>query len=89
MGFDLGETGSGVLSWTISCQEFTKRPRHLARDYIGASGKVALEPGLGANVPIGGSRRSVALQPVSIEPAIGIDLAATVTHLTLGEREAR
>jgi len=57
--------------------------------YVGASGNFAFGPGLGANVLIGGSRRSIALQPVSVERSIGINLAATVTHLTLGERGAR
>ena len=57
--------------------------------YVGASGNVALGPGFGANVLIGGSRRSVVLQPLSTERAIGVNLAATVTHLTLGDRGRR
>jgi hypothetical protein len=52
---------------------------------VGASGNVALGPGLGANVLIGGSRRTVVLQPLSI----GINLAAGVTNLTLGPRGRR
>jgi hypothetical protein len=57
--------------------------------YVGASANVALGPGLGANVLIGGSRRSVVLQPLSVERAIGVNLAATVTRLTLGARGRR
>lgn len=52
--------------------------------YVGASGHVALGPGLGANVLIGGSRRSVVLQPLSVELSVGINLAIGVTRLTLG-----
>jgi hypothetical protein len=48
-----------------------------------------LGPGFGANVLIGGSRRSVVLQPLSIERSIGINLAAGVTSLTLGPRGRR
>ncbi len=57
--------------------------------YIGISSNVALGPGLGANVLIGGSRRSIILQPLSLERTIGVNLAATVTRLTLSERGVR
>jgi hypothetical protein len=56
---------------------------------VGASGSVALGPGLGANVLIGGSRQSIMLQPLSIERSIGLNLAAGVTNLTLGPRGRR
>ncbi|BAR59004.1 hypothetical protein NK6_5849 [Bradyrhizobium diazoefficiens] len=61
----------------------------LRGNYVGASGSLAFGPGLGANVLIGGSRRSVMLQPLSIERSIGINLAAGVTNLTLGPRGSR
>ncbi|WP_309143235.1 DUF992 domain-containing protein [Bradyrhizobium cajani] len=83
IGFDLGVTGSGVLSWAVFARNSQIRPGTMRGTYVGASGNIALGPGLGANVLIGGSRRSVALQPLSIERAVGINLAATVTHLTL------
>jgi hypothetical protein len=88
VGLDLGITGSGVLSWAV----FAKNrigPGTMRGSYVGASGNIALGPGFGANVLIGGSRRSVVLQPLSTERAIGVNLAATVTHLTLGDRGRR
>jgi uncharacterized protein DUF992 len=39
---------------------------YLAGDYYGASGEVTLAAGLGANVLVGGSNRTIALQPISI-----------------------
>jgi hypothetical protein len=54
--------------------------------YVGASGSLALGPGFGANVLIGGSRRTVVLQPLSVERSIGLNLAAGVTNLMLGPR---
>ena len=39
--------------------------------------------GLGANVLIGGSRRTITLQPLSIEGQIGLNLALGVTSFTL------
>ncbi|MGY8706624.1 DUF992 domain-containing protein [Bradyrhizobium sp. 18BD] len=83
IGFDLGITGSSVLSWTVFARNSQIRPGTMRGNYVGASGNIALGPGLGANVLVGGSRRSVALQPLSIERAVGLNLAATVTHLML------
>jgi hypothetical protein len=42
----------------------------LAGEYVGASGDVAPGAGVGANVLIGGSQRSFALQPVSVEGSV-------------------
>ena len=38
---------------------------------------------LGANALIGGSQRSAALQPVSVEAQVGVNLALGVAGLTL------
>jgi hypothetical protein len=56
---------------------------------VGASGNFAFGPSIGANVLVGGSRRTIALQPLSIERAIGLNLAAGVSNLTLGPRGAQ
>jgi hypothetical protein len=50
---------------------------------VGASGNVALGLGLGAKVLIGGSRRTITLQPLSVEGQIGLNLALGVANLTL------
>src|SRR5438477_4352973 len=84
VGLDLGVTGAGTLSWAVFAKNSRIGPGTLRGSYVGASGNVALGPGFGANVLIGGSRRTVVLQPLSVERAIGISLAAGVTNLTLG-----
>src|SRR5262245_41282289 len=89
LGLDIGVTGSGTLSWAVFAKNSRIGPGTLRGSYVGASGNFALGPGLGANVLIGGSRRSVMLQPVSVERTIGVNLAAGVTHLTLGPRGRR
>ncbi|MHC2626155.1 hypothetical protein ACVIW2_008187 [Bradyrhizobium huanghuaihaiense] len=86
VGLDLGVTSAGTLSWAVFARNSRIGPGTLRGSYVGASGNFALGPGLGANVLIGGSRRSVMLQPISIERSIGLNLAAGVTHLTLGPR---
>ncbi|WP_271585944.1 DUF992 domain-containing protein [Bradyrhizobium sp. CCBAU 53415] len=89
VGLDLGVTSAGTLSWAVFAKNSRIGPGTLRGNYVGASGSVAVGPGLGANVLIGGSRRSVMLQPLSIERSIGINLAAGVTNLTLGPRGRR
>jgi hypothetical protein len=57
--------------------------RALAGKYVGASGDASLGLGAGANVLVGGSHRSVALQPVSVTGNVGVNLALGVAGLTL------
>jgi len=89
VGLDVGVTSAGTLSWAVFARNSGIGPGTLRGNYVGASGNVALGPGLGANVLIGGSRRSVMLQPLSVERSIGINLAAGVTNLSLGPRGRR
>ena len=89
LGLDVGVTGAGTLSWVVFARNSQIGPGSLRGSYVGVSGNVALGPGFGANALIGGSRRTVVLQPLSVERAIGINLAVGVTNLTLGARGTR
>jgi hypothetical protein len=51
--------------------------------YVGASGNASFGLGLGANVLVGGSHRTISLQPLSVEGQVGINLALGVARLTL------
>lgn len=88
-GLDLGATSAGVLSWAVFARNSHIAPGTLRGNYVGASGNVALGPSFGVNVLIGGSRRTIVLQPLSVERAIGFNLAAGVTSLTLDSRGSR
>jgi hypothetical protein len=55
----------------------------LAGSYVGVSADAAVGVGLGANALIGGSRRSFALQPLSVEANAGLDFTAGVSTLRL------
>jgi Protein of unknown function (DUF992) len=89
VGLDLGATSAGVLSWAVFARNSRIGPGTLRGSYAGASGNVAVGPGIGANVLIGGSRRTIVLQPLSVERSIGLNLAAGVTSLTLDSRGSR
>ncbi len=82
-GLDLGVTGGGVMVWEVLTDTVAGQGS-LAGDYVGASGEASVGAGLGANVLIGGSNRTVALQPVSVSGQIGLNLAIGVASLHLG-----
>jgi hypothetical protein len=88
VGLDVGATSGGVLSWAVFARNSRIGPGTLRGSYVGASGNVAFGPGLGVNVLIGGSRRTIMLQPLSVERAIGLNVAAGVTNLTLDSRRS-
>jgi hypothetical protein len=63
IGLDVGVTGGGRLFWAVFAPTSRLRRGSLVGNYVGASGNAALGAGLGANVLIGGSHRTISLQP--------------------------
>jgi Protein of unknown function (DUF992) len=82
-GLDIGVTQAGVMIWAVFANTIAG-PGFFAGDYYGATGEVTIAAGLGANVLIGGSNRSVALQPLSVSGQLGLNLAVGVAALHLG-----
>ena len=58
-------------------------PGSLSGTYAGATGSATIGVGVGANVLVGGSGNSIALQPVSIEGTTGLNVAAGIAEITL------
>jgi len=82
IGLDLGATTGGVMIWIVYAP--TERPvGGLAGEYVGASAEASVVGGLGANVLVGGSGSTVALQPVSVQEQTGLNLAAGIAGLEL------
>ena len=82
IGLDIGVTSGGVIVWTV----FADTDRYagmLAGIYTGATAEVSIAAGLGANVLVGGSNRTVALQPLSLQGQVGLDIAAGIGQLEL------
>jgi hypothetical protein len=82
VGLDVGLTTGSVIIWTV----FADTSRHkgmLTGTYTGASAEMSIAAGLGANVLVGGSHQTLALQPVSVQGQIGLDIAAGVGSLDL------
>lgn len=82
VGLDIGVTGRARMSWLVFAPG-RLQPGSLAGNYGGVSASASVGLGLGANVLVGGSRRSIALQPISIQGQTGLNLAAGVAGLRL------
>jgi Protein of unknown function (DUF992) len=82
IGLDIGITTGGVIVWTVFA-DTSRFGGMLAGRYVGATAEVSVAAGLGANVLVGGSRRTVALQPLSLQGQVGLDIAAGVGELDL------
>ena len=85
-GLDIGATAGGEMIWAVFAPS-NKRFGALAGNYGGASAEATVGAGLGANVLVGGSNRTVTLQPVSVQGQSGLNLAVGVAGLEL--RSAR
>ncbi|MGD9502732.1 MAG: DUF992 domain-containing protein [Methyloceanibacter sp.] len=83
LGLDLGATHGGRLVWGVFASVAGPRPGALRGTYVGAAGDASIGVGLGANVLVGGSNRSFALQPVSFKAQSGLNIAVGVARLTL------
>jgi len=81
-GLDLGATAGGEMVWAVYAPT-TRRFGALAGSYTGASAEATVGAGLGANVLLGGSDRTIALQPLSVQGQAGLNVAAGVAELTL------
>lgn len=82
LGIDVGYTGQASMAWLVFAPG-KLNPGALAGSYGGASAQATVAVGLGANVLVGGSNKSIALQPVSVQAQTGLNLAAGLTSLNL------
>jgi len=83
LGLDVGIQAGGKMVWGVIAKVNPLGPRALVGDYVGASGEIGLGLGVGANVLVGGSNRTIALQPLSVEASVGVNLALGVARLAL------
>jgi Protein of unknown function (DUF992) len=81
-GLDLGATAGGEMVWAVFAPT-DRRFGALAGNYGGASAEATVGAGVGANVLVGGSNRTVSLQPLSVQGQAGLNLAVGVAGLDL------
>src|ERR1700712_3589318 len=83
VGIDIGISAGGVLGWGVFAPTAGPPPGALAGDYFGATGEIGVGLGAGVNVLIGGSERSFALQPLSVDGTVAINVALGLSGLQL------
>jgi hypothetical protein len=82
LGVDIGVTAGGVMIWIVYAPT-NRGLGALSGSYVGATAEASVGAGVGANVLVGGSNRTVELQPVSVQGQTGLNLAAGVAGIDL------
>lgn len=83
IGIDLGVTHQGSLVWAVFAVGGGYEDGQLAGDYLGATAEASVVTGGGANLLVGGFKRSFSLQPLSVQAQTGVNLALAVTSMKL------
>jgi len=83
VGFDIGYTQGGVISWTVVAPTAALVPGALAGNYVGGTASATVGVGVGANALVGGFNNQFALQPLSIEANRGLNVAAGIGAISL------
>ena len=82
-GVDIGYQRSGVLVWGVIAPSGDVAPGALAGSYGGLTAGATVALGVSANGLIGGSNRTISLQPLSVEGTSGLNVAAGIGSITL------
>jgi hypothetical protein len=83
VGLDIGITQETALAWGVFAPVNRLGPGDLSGNYAGAQGSASVGVGLGGNVLVGGSNNSIALQPLSVQGQVGLNVAAGLASLEL------
>jgi hypothetical protein len=82
-GVDIGYTAGGVMVWGVFAPTAGPPPGSLDGSYGGVTASATAGVGVGANLLVGGSNRSISLQPLSVEGNTGLNVAGGIAGLRL------
>ncbi len=82
LGVDIGATGKASMAWLVFAPGKVNAGA-LEGSYGGAGAEATVIAGLGANVLVGGFKKSINLQPLSVKAQTGLNVAAGLSSLTL------
>ncbi len=82
-GIDIGATAVTSLAWAVFAPTKQLGLGDLSGNFGGVTAGATVGVGLGANVLYGGSNNSVALQPLSVEGSVGLNVFAGIAGLAL------
>jgi hypothetical protein len=83
VGANIGISGPGQMIWSVLAATNSVAPGALAGDYVGAEGSVAVGAGAGGAVLVGGSNKTISLQPVSVSLGTGLNVSAGIGNVSL------
>lgn len=83
VGLDVGVSAGSVLGWAVFAPTSGVATGALSGEYVGVTGDVGLGIGAGANVLLGGSARTFALQPLSLQGSVAVNVVLGVSSLKL------
>lgn len=83
VGLDIGVSDGSLLGWAVFAPTSGVAVGALAGEYVGVTGDIGLGVGAGANVLLGGSARTFALQPLSLQGSIAVNVVLGVSSLKL------
>ena len=83
VGIDVGVSAGSVLAWGVFAPSTGVPEGALSGQYLGVSGDLGIGVGTGANVLLGGSGRTFALQPVSLQGSLAFNVVLGVSSLKL------
>jgi hypothetical protein len=82
IGVDVGFTSGSQMVWGVLAGT-SRYAGMLSGTYVGATAQATVAAGVGANALVGGSNRSVALQPLSVQGQVGLNAAGGIGALEL------
>ena len=82
-GLNIGVSAGSTLTWIVFAPTTGVPAGALAGEYVGVSGNIGLGIGVGANVLLGGSGRTFALQPLSVQGSIAMNVVLGVSSVKL------
>ena len=82
-GLDIGVTQQAQIAWAVLAPTANLPARSLVGGYGGVSAEATVGVGVGANALIGGSAKSIVLQPLSVQSQQGLNIAAGIASLQL------
>ncbi len=87
IGVDIGYHGGGIMGWAVLAPTQNLGKGALAGTYVGVTAGVAAGAGVSGNLLVGGSDKTISLQPLTVEGLVGINVAAGVAGITLKTAE--
>lgn len=83
IGLDIGVSGRGVIAWAVLAATTDVPPGELAGTYGGIEAGAAAAVGGRGQALVGGARRTISLQPLSVEGEAGLNLAVGIVQMEL------